>query len=232
MVEFLLEVADDQSEDLTVERVGIEVRALLADAPPGEPLDEITAALVGLATRACGTTLDIPGTRDYIGRVLEAGGTGEQIQEMLVLVSGIGIHSLIGTATVVARTLREHHHPAVAETLTPEQQVVWDRLGGGDAREARVSRVSPDFLPNLVRLVPEPMVRAVLDFRAAPWFSETLAPLQMELIGIAVDTMPSHRFLPTLRMHVGRALDLGAGRRQIEDVLAISAAAPQHRGLW
>ncbi|MEJ1922192.1 carboxymuconolactone decarboxylase family protein [Microbacterium sp. KHB019] len=232
MVEFLLEVADDQSEDLTVEKVGAAVRALLVDAPPGEPLDDVTAALVGLATRACGTTLDLEGTREHIGRVLDAGGSGEQIEEMMVLISGIGIHGLIGTASVVARALREHGHPAVGDTLTPEQEVVWERLGGGDAREARVARVSPDFLPNLVRLVPEPMVKAVLDFRAAPWFSETLTPLQMEFIGIAVDTMPSHRFMPTLRMHVGRALDLGAGRRQIEDVLSISAAAPQHRGLW
>lgn len=232
MDEFLLEVADDQSRELTVDEIGIRVREMIGHAPPGEPLDPLTAALVGLATRACGTTLDLDGTREYIGRVLDTGGSGEQIAEMMVLISGIGIHGLIGTATVVARTLREHGHPAMAETFTPGQKATWERLGGGDAREARVARVSPDFLPNLVRLVPEPMVEAVLDFRAAPWFSTTLAPLQMEFIGIAVDTMPSHRFLPTLRMHVGRALELGAGRRQIEEVLVISAATPPHRGLW
>lgn len=232
MDRFLIEVARDQSRELTVEGIDAEVRALIADAPEGESLDAVTAALVGLAVRACGTTLDLEGTREYIGRVIDAGGTGEQIAEMMVLVSGIGIHGLIGPAGVVADVLRERGHEAMGEEFTPEQAAAWERLGGGDAREARVARVSPEFLPNLVRLVPEPMVKAVLDFRAAPWLSENLTTLQMELIGIGVDTMPSHRFLPTLRMHVGRALELGAGRRAIEEVLSISAAAPQHRGLW
>lgn len=232
MEEFLLKVAADQTSELTVERIGAEVAELLRDAPPGEPLTARTAALVGLATRACGTTLDLDGTREWTQRVLDAGGTAEQIAEMMVLISGIGIHGLIGTASAIARTLRDQDRPALAAQLTSEQQATWDRLIGDDAREARIARVSPDFLPTLVQLVPEPMIKAVLDFRAAPWSSRTLSPLQMELIGIAVDTMPSHRFLPTLRMHVGRALELGAGRREIEDVLALSAAAPAHRGLW
>jgi alkylhydroperoxidase/carboxymuconolactone decarboxylase family protein YurZ len=227
-----LQVAADQSRELTIERVQREVMGLMADAPEGDGLDELTAALIGLAARSCGTTLDIDGTREHLALVLDAGGTGEQIAEMMVMISGIGIHGLIGTAGVVAEVLRERGHPAMDEQFTPHQQAVWDRVGGGDAREARIAAISPEFLPNLVRLVPEPMLRAVLDFRAAPWCSDTMTPLQMELIGIAVDTMPSHRFLPTLRMHVNRAKQFGAGQRMIRETLAISAAAPPHRGVW
>jgi len=216
---------------LTVEEAAAEVRSILQGAPAGEPLDEQTARLLELAVRACGTTLDLPGTTTQLRAALDAGVTGEQVQEMLVLVAGIGIHALIATSTLVATELRERGHPAMAAGFDDRQTAVWNRIGGGDEREARIAAIAPDFLPNLVRLSPEETVVGVVDFRAAPWFGTTLSALQKELIGIAVDTMPSHRFLPTLRIHAKRARELGAGTTMIDEVLAISAAAPEHPGV-
>lgn len=218
-------------EELTVARVGEEVMAIMADAPYGDPLSLVDEALIALATRSCGTTLDLTGTREHLELALDAGVTAEQVQEMLVLVAGIGIHGLIATSSIVADTLREREHPAMGE-FDAAQEALWASIGGGDEREARIAAVAPDFLPNLVRLSPEPTVRALLDFRAAPWFGTTLTPLQKELIGIAVDSMPSHRFLPTLRVHVRRAKELGVGQRAVQRVLEIAAATPDHRGVW
>lgn len=227
-----LQVARDQSRELTVELIGLEVAEIMADAPEGDPLDPATAAIIALAVRCSGTTLDMDGTREHIQKALAAGITGEQIGEMMYMISGMGIHGLIGTATILAEELKADGHPAMQGPFDDEQQARWDRVGGGDAREARIAAVSPEFLPNMVRLVPEPMLKALLDFRAAPWYSKTMTPLQMELIGCAVDTMESHRFLPTLRMHVNRAKEFGAGKRMMAETLAISAAAPGHRGVW
>ncbi|MDF2443463.1 MAG: hypothetical protein JWR01_1666 [Subtercola sp.] len=219
------------SSELSVEDAGAEVRALLGGAPQGDPLDEPTARLLELAVRACGTTLDLVGTGEHLAAALDAGVTGEQVQELLVLVAGIGMHALIATSTLVADELRRRGHPSMTGEFDERQAEVWSRIGGGDEREARIAAVAPDFLPNLVRLSPEQTVVGVVDFRAAPWVGTTLSLLQKELIGIAVDTMPSHRFLPTLRIHAVRARELGAGRTMIDQVLAISAAAPSHAGV-
>lgn len=221
-----------RNDVLTVEQVGQEVMALMADAPDGADLDGPTAALVELAVRACATTLDLPGTRECLRRALDAGVTGEQVQEMLVLVSGIGIHSLIATSGIVADELREREHPCLVGELDVERSERWNSVLDGSGREARIAAIAPDFWPNLVCLSPEETVQAVMDYRAAPWFGTTLSMLQRELVGIAVDSMPSHRFLPTLRMHVLRAWDLGAGRAAVRQVLSIAAAAPEHRGVW
>jgi len=43
--------------------------------------------------------------------------------------------------------------------------------------------------------------------------------------------VPSHRFLPTLRLHVERAIELGAGRTQILSTLELAATAPDHPGV-
>jgi alkylhydroperoxidase/carboxymuconolactone decarboxylase family protein YurZ len=221
-----------RNDVLTVERIGQEVMRLMDGAPAGADLDGPTAALVELGVRACTTTLDLSGSRECLRRALDAGVTGEQVQEMLVLISGIGIHGLIATSGIVAEELRERGHPSMAGQLDVEQSERWKAILDGGGREARIAAIAPDFWPNLVRLSPEQTVQAVMDYRAAPWFGTTLSMLQRELVGIAVDSMPSHRFLPTLRMHVRRARELGAGRTAVWQVLAIAAAAPEHRGVW
>lgn len=221
----------ESPEGIAVEELRAQVMALASAAPEGEDLDPVTAALTGFAVRACAMTLDLDGARRHLLRALDVGATAEQVQETLVLIAGIGIHGLIGTAAIVADVLRQSGHEGFVGNPTPEQQLVFTRVGGSDPREQRIAAVAPDFLANLVRLTPEPVVKAIMAFRAAPWLGTALTDLQREFIGIAVDSMPTHRFMPTLRMHVQRALDLGAGRRQVEAVLAIAAAAPEHMGV-
>jgi alkylhydroperoxidase/carboxymuconolactone decarboxylase family protein YurZ len=225
-------VATDQSRELTVELVGAEVMYLMSGAPEGDGLDGPAAGLVELAVRSCATTLDLPGTREHLRLALDAGVTGEQVQEMLVLISGIGIHGLIATAGIVAEELGRRGDPAIVGGLDAERSERWKPVLDGEGREARIAAIAPDFWPNLVRLSPDQTVQAVMDYRAAPWDGTSLSMLQREYIGIAVDSMPSHRFLPTLRMHVQRARELGAGQAAVRQVLAIAAAAPGHRGVW
>lgn len=228
----MTELDEMPSDELTVERVGHEVMSLMDGADPGDGLDERTSALVTLAVRACATTLDLPGTRTHLRRALDAGVTGEQVQETLVLISGIGIHGLIATSTAVAEELRHRGHPALLGELPDDVLERWGSVVGTGGREARVSAIAPDFWSNLLRLSPAATVQALIDYRAAPWLGTALTMLQRELIGIAVDSMPSHRFLPTLRMHVLRARELGAGPAAVRQVLDIAAEAPPHRGVW
>ncbi len=217
------------SRSISVAEVAAEVTALLDGVPEGAELDPRTAALVELAVVAAPTTLHLAQTSAALRPALDAGVTAEQLQETLVLVSGVGMHTLIGT--ILADELRARGDLALDRPLEGEAAEFARCLLDSGGREARVARVSPDFWPNLLRLSPMSAVRAVAEYRAVPWASTTLTALQRELIGIAVDAMPSHRFLPTLLLHVRQATALGAGRRAVRQVLDIAAAAPDHPGV-
>jgi alkylhydroperoxidase/carboxymuconolactone decarboxylase family protein YurZ len=52
-----------------------------------------------------------------------------------------------------------------------------------------------------------------------------------ELIAMAVDATPTHRFAPGFRLHLANALQLGASRGEVEHSLDIAAAAPAHSGV-
>jgi hypothetical protein len=61
--------------------------------------------------------------------------------------------------------------------------------------------------------------------------ADLLACLADAEVGVAVDTMPSHRFLPTLLMHLRQTVLVGAGRRAILQVLDVAAATSLHPGV-
>jgi alkylhydroperoxidase/carboxymuconolactone decarboxylase family protein YurZ len=220
------------TSELTVQLVREAVLQQVAHVPEGAGLDEQTRALVELCVRACATTLDLEGTRVHVERALESGLTPTQVQEALLLISGIGLHCLLATSGIVADVLQERGDADYLAPLTPAQEELRAELVGDGAREANTARVAPGFLDNVVRLMAPEVARAVYAFRAAPFSTEAITPLQKELVGIAVDTMPSHRFLPTLRLHVDNAVRLGAGLRTITEVLDVAGAAPPHRGVW
>jgi alkylhydroperoxidase/carboxymuconolactone decarboxylase family protein YurZ len=216
---------------ISVAEVQVEALALLGDTPEGDGLDDLSLALIRLATFASPTTLDLAATSDAVDAALDAGATPEQLQELLVLISGVGMHTLIGTSTVLADALRRHGDASLAGELDGETAEVADALIGQGGREARIAGVAPDFWPNLLRLSSLETVRAIADYRAAPWAGQGLTPLQRELVGIAVDSMPTHRFLPTLLVHVRQAVVVGAGRRAIQQVLEVASTTPLHPGV-
>lgn len=218
--------------ELTVSAVRHEVLRQIDGVEYGAGLDPQTRALVELSVRACGTTIDRAGTREYLARALEVGVTPEQVQEMYVLISGIGIHAMLVGSQLVTDAMSTLPDERYSGALTSDQLALREELIGDGQREANTSRVAPGFLDNIVRLCDPDVARTIYAFRAAPFRTSALSALQKELIGIAVDTMPSHRFLPTLRLHVTNAVDLGAGRVAITEVLDISSAAPPHRGVW
>lgn len=193
------------------------------DAPAGPPLTERLAALVALGCAAAATTLDRDGMRDAAQRALAAGATPDEVHEAVVLVSALGVHALHEGSRVVAEVLREHGDPRLtgepderaAALLAPlRADPYWQRL------EAEL----PGFLDALARLSPE-MLEAFRDYCAVPWRSGVLRAREKELIYLAVDATPTHRYLPGLRLHVANALGRGASRAEIAGALDIAAAA-------
>ncbi len=215
---------------LTLEEIRTYAEGCLESVADGEPLSERDAALIGLGVRASPSALDMQGTEDYTRRALDAGATAAQVHETLVLVSGLGVHTLMMGSRTVAAVLRERGEPSISAALDARQQQLWDKYVGDDPFWDGMEQQVPGFLDALLRQSPEAF-EAFFLYCAVPWKTAALRAYIKDLISLAVDAAPSHRFMPGLRLHLANAVQLGVGRQAIMQALAIAAAAPVHRGI-
>jgi alkylhydroperoxidase/carboxymuconolactone decarboxylase family protein YurZ len=219
---------DPIESGVTVDAVRAEVEEMLDDVPAGEPLDQRQAALVEFAIRATPTVLHGPELTATASAALDAGVSPEQLHEALVLVSGIGLHSMIEGTRRLGELFAAREEDVVTRPLDGDRQALLDEYVGPEL--APFEAAVPGFFENLVRLSPTAF-EGFFAYRSLPWLDPRLDPLTKELMAIAVDALPSHRFLPTLRLHVARAIELGAGRTAILATLDRAAAAPDHPGV-
>lgn len=206
-----------------------EAEALIGGLPSGEALDARDAALVRLAAAVSVTTLDRNAISASIRHALDAGASVAQVQEIIALASGLGVHSLMVSAVSVleeatARGLADPDAP-----LDPEQQRLWDQHVGTDPFWEGFSDELPGFLEAMLRLSPD-IFAGFFEYCAIPWRSGTVRAKVKELAALACDAAPSHRFRPGFRVHLKNAIKLGVGRAAIFQALDIAAAAPEHRG--
>lgn len=190
----------------------------------GDPLLPLEIALIRLGLAASVAALD----HDEIDAAIEAamgeGAPPAQVQEVVSLVSGMGVHSLMATAAMIARAWGLDAAP-----LTAAQQALWDRHVGQDPFWIAFETELPGFLGAMLRLSPDQFT-AFFDYCAVPWKSGQVRARLKELIAMACDATPTHRFAPGFRLHLNNALKLGAGRRAVTEVLEMAARAPAHEG--
>lgn len=214
---------------VTVDRVRAEAETMLDGVAPGDDLDAPTAALVRLAVNASVPTLDPNGTDRAIRAALDAGASGAQVHETLVVVSGLGVHTLMEGSRRVAAALRERGED-LDGPLTPERAALRERLQGADRYWTDFEREVPGFLDALLRLSPE-AYEAFFAYCAVPWRTGAVRGRVKELLSMACDATPTHRYLPGMRLHLANAVALGYGRTAILHALDIAAAAPAHPGV-
>ncbi|MDV7355310.1 carboxymuconolactone decarboxylase family protein [Rhodococcus oxybenzonivorans] len=202
---------------------------ILEGVEDGAGLDEQTRVLTQIAVRSVVTTMDVAGTARYIEDALDLGLDAAQIQEALTVVSGLGVHTLFESSRQLSSALRRRGGGGAAP-LDQTQQNLWDRYIGTDPYWQRMEDELPGFFDALLRMSPETFV-AFFDYCAVPWKSRALRAVTKELISLAADSTPTHRYKPGFLLHLKNALDLGAGARSIREVLDISAAAPEHHGV-
>ena len=214
---------------ISIAELGAEAEALTAGAPEGEALDAQAVALITLATAVAVTSLDRRWIIHTIGRALDAGATITQIQEVIGLASGLGVHSLMVSSAAVLDEAARRGMVDPGAPLDPERQVLWDRYVGEDPFWVAFSEETPGFLEAMLRLSPDTFV-GFFDYCAIPWRSGAVLARVKELAALACDATPSHRFRPGFRVHLKNAIKLGVGRAAILQALDIAAAAPEHRG--
>jgi alkylhydroperoxidase/carboxymuconolactone decarboxylase family protein YurZ len=213
------------SSEVTLEDIRAQALVALHAVQDGEGLDERTRALLRLAVHA--TALDAEGTRTMAESALDAGAGPEQLIETLVLVSGIGMHSLLESCVTLGASLRDRADPMMTAELDQGRARLWDQYVEHDRYW---SRDTPEFVDTLLRLSPD-AYQAFFGFVAVPWKTRALRAVTKELLALAVDATPSHRYLPGLQLHLAALIGFGVGRTAILETLEIAADAPPHRGV-
>jgi alkylhydroperoxidase/carboxymuconolactone decarboxylase family protein YurZ len=203
-------------------------RLLPADGN-GSGLDSQAHALIALGVAVSVTSLDRKAIGTTIAAALDVGASVAQVEEIIALVSGLGVHSLMVSqaqllATAQARGLLDAPAP-----LSPEAEALWQRHVGDDPFWDGFEQENPGFLQAMLRLSPD-LFRAFFAYCAVPWKSGTVRAKIKELAAMACDAAPGHRFAPGFRLHLANAIALGATRAEVFDALDIAAAAPEHRG--
>ncbi|MFA7584743.1 MAG: carboxymuconolactone decarboxylase family protein [Novosphingobium sp.] len=201
-----------------------ETNRLLADVPEGAGLDPLASVLIALAVRASVVALRPDEIAKAIADARAVGASTAQIQEIINLVSGLGVHSLMVSATLVLNS-----DPA-PPPIDSEREELWARYVRDDPYWKAFDAELPGFLEALLRISPSAF-RGFFDYCAIPWESRHVRAVTKELAAMACDASPGHRFGPGFRLHLRNAVKLGAGKKAVLDSLKIAAATPEHIGV-
>jgi alkylhydroperoxidase/carboxymuconolactone decarboxylase family protein YurZ len=218
------------TDRVTLAEVRTDALALLEHVPPGDDLDDPTVALLQLAVVSSVCTLDPAAMDRAIRAALDAGASPEQVHETLVVVSALGVHTLMEGSRLVAAAVRERTGGVTDPALDESRDELRARLQGDDPYWPDFERAVPGFLDALLQQSPE-AYEAFFAYCAVPWRTGALRARVKELMSMACDATPTHRYLPGLRLHLANAVRLGAGRVAILHALDIAAAAPPHPGV-
>ncbi|MGE3744772.1 MAG: carboxymuconolactone decarboxylase family protein [Sphingomonadaceae bacterium] len=180
--------------------------------------------MIRLGLSASVTALNRDAVRTSIDEAAKAGATAAQMQEVVSLVSGLGVHSLMATAVPIALAAQVE-----SAQFTPEQQMLWEKYVGNDPFWSDFETELPHFLGAMLRLSSEQFI-AFFEYCSVPWKSGQVRARLKELIAMACDATPAHRFAPGFRLHLRNALKLGAGRLAVMKALELAAETPPHEG--
>lgn len=175
-----------------------------------------TRELIGIALRASVTDQDAEALQAHMAQALRHGATGDEIREVLQLVSVLGIHGFNFGVRILQQEwqgpewAQRLKRPLDATQETAKQNFI-DKRGYWSDTWEQVLKLSPDFF------------EAYSDFSSHPWENGCLEPKVREFIYIAIDISATHLYDPGTRNHVRNAMQLGASLTEILEVLMISS---------
>lgn len=145
---------------------------------------------------------------------LDAGATREQIRDVLQLVSIMSIHAMTTSVPALMRVLVERGL-APGRSLDDRQRSLKEDF---ERRRGYWHETWDDVLV----LDPE-MFAAYTEFSTSAAEEGSLGTRLRELIYIAIDSVPTHLYVPGVEIHARNALDAGATADQILEVIEIAA---------
>ena len=216
-------------DTITADGLTILARDRTAGIDVGESLTPLERALIELGVAVSVTSLDRRAIDRAIEASLEVGASTVQIQEVVSLVSGLGVHSLMASAAAIVAAATNRGHD-FSQPLDARQRRLWNSNVGDDPYWAGFDNAMPGFLDALIRLSPD-QFEAFFIYCAVPWKGRSVRARTKELTALACDATAAHRFLPGFLLHLDNAIAIGVGRQAIMETLDIAEAAPRHTGI-
>lgn len=165
-------------------------------AHPGNVLDRQTKELVHIAVDCSTTHLYHRGTRAHINYAFNNGVTVDEMIDVFILASTIGIHSSAAGAALIAEEIDQPEAGNVNDEVKSEFK---ERLGYWS-----------EDLEALLRLDDEHLSQ-YFDLLALPWEEGVLKPKVRDFILLAVEIAPTRHNEEAARHHVQNALDHARG---------------------
>jgi len=214
---------------VTVDDLRAEAEAILCSVAPGPNLDDKQVALIDIGLKAAVTCLDRTALEVAIQHALSLDISPPAIGEIIALVSGLGVHSLMMSCAFLLAAAQPTAAPLAGE-LDAERQNLWARHVGDNPYWHGFETECPGFLQALLRLSPV-LFQRFFEYCAVPWEQGFVSAATKELTAMAVDASPTHRFRPGFLLHLRNALKIGVGRQAIVETLDIASSAPRHNGV-
>ncbi|GLZ86746.1 hypothetical protein Pres01_27970 [Metapseudomonas resinovorans] len=186
------------------------VMALVQDSQTNDVLDPKLVALIRLNIDVTATHLYAPGVRRHVRDALRLGATRAEILEVFKLASVVGIHACALGVPILAEELAHAGLPdeAVEPGVTPVCDAVrangmfnplWETIYRWDAQ----------------------YLEKFLGMGFGLWKDGILPPLWIEFLCIAGDAAITHLYGHGTRRHIQAALQLGASREHVLEVLKL-----------
>jgi alkylhydroperoxidase/carboxymuconolactone decarboxylase family protein YurZ len=183
------------------------------------PLDPKIKEFVYIAVDAAATHLYVPGIRQHIKQALAHGATAHEIMEVLELTATLGIHACNIGVPILLEELE-----AAGQSLPREFS---ERQLELKADFERKRGYWNDFW-NEMLLLDEDFFASYTAFSSVPWVSGTLEPKVKEFIYTAFDVAATHLYVSGLRQHIRNALDYGATREEVMEVIELASVIGIH----
>lgn len=183
------------------------------------PLDPKIKEFIYIAVDAAATHLYVPGIRQHIKQALAYGATADEIMEVLELTATLGIHACnIGVPILVEEL--EAAGQSISRDLSARQEEI-------KAEFTEKRGYWNPFWDEMLYLDPE-FFAAYTQFSSVPWVSGTLEPKVKELVYTAFDVSATHLYVSGLRQHIRNALDYGATREEVLEVIELASVIGIH----
>jgi alkylhydroperoxidase/carboxymuconolactone decarboxylase family protein YurZ len=177
--------------------------------------------LVYIAIDAAITHLYEPGLRKHMRDALDQGATAAEIVETLQLASSIGLLATSTGAPLVAQALQDRDAMPPADTHADAARAERRRRFEADTGHW------DDGLSALLALDADAF-DAHAAYLAAAWRTRALDAATRELLCVAVHASSTLMHRPGIALHVRRALDAGATREQLVEVLQLTSVLGIH----
>ncbi|OZI23281.1 gamma-carboxymuconolactone decarboxylase [Bordetella genomosp. 9] len=183
-------------------------------------LEDKVKDFIHIAADAAATQLYRPGIRTHIESAIRHGATREELMEVLVLTSTLGIHASNVGVPVLLEVLREEGLRDAPAPLDARREAL-----KADFRTQR--GYWHETFEGLLELDPE-FFQAYLDFSSVPWRAGVLPPKVKELMYCAFDASATHLYVPGLKLHMRNALGYGATAHELMEMLEIVSTIGIH----